>query len=83
MRGRADPGHLRQERAQRDRGLAALTPTTFRDVPWSGPFYRRLSFEEVVPHELSPDLAGVLAQEVARGLAGDRRYAMRLNLGEQ
>ncbi len=65
----------------RDRGLAALTLTTFRDVAWNGPFYRRLGFEEVAPHDLSPDLAQILAHEVVRGLPGDQRCAMRLTLG--
>lgn len=64
----------------RDRGLAALTLTTFRDVAWNGPFYRRLGFEEVAAHDLGPDLARILAHEVARGLPGDRRCAMQLSL---
>ncbi len=76
--GRALMDHA--TRFARDRGLAALTLTTFRDVLWNGPFYGRLGFEEVAPQDLSSDLAQILAHEVARGLPGDRRCAMRLAL---
>lgn len=71
----------RATRWARGRGLAALTLTTFRDLAWNGRFYQRLGFEEVAPHDLSPDLAQTLAHEVARGLPGERRCAMRLTLG--
>ena len=64
----------------RERGLSALTLTTFRDVAWNGPFYERLGFETLAPAALEPDLARLLAQEAARGLPGDRRCAMRLVL---
>ncbi|CAL9406419.1 hypothetical protein SUDANB95_01560 [Actinosynnema sp. ALI-1.44] len=48
------------------RGLAGLTLTTFRDVPWNAPYYERLGFREVgVP---SPGLAAIVAAEAARGL---------------
>jgi hypothetical protein len=63
--------------------LVALTLTTFRDVAWNGPFYQRLGFEELAAHDLSPDLAQILAHEAARGLPGDRRCAMRLDLSER
>ncbi len=76
--GRALMDHA--TRFARDRGLAALTLTTFRDVVWNGPFYRRLGFGVLAPQDLSSDLAQILAHEVARGLPGDRRCAMRLAL---
>lgn len=58
-------------------GLAALTLTTFRDVPWNGPFYERLGFAAIPPSGLSARLRQVLADEVAGGLPKDRRCAMR------
>jgi GNAT superfamily N-acetyltransferase len=60
-------------------GLAAVTLTTFRDVPWNAPFYRRVGFEVV--DDPTPGLAAVRTAERAEGL--DRfgpRVAMRLAL---
>jgi GNAT superfamily N-acetyltransferase len=33
----------------RREGRAALTLTTFRDVPWNAPYYERLGFEPITP----------------------------------
>ncbi|MFI9008036.1 GNAT family N-acetyltransferase [Actinosynnema sp. NPDC053489] len=57
------------------RGLTALTLTTFRDIPWNGPYYRRLGFHEVV--DPSPGLAAVVAAEAARGLDPATRVCLR------
>lgn len=62
----------------RTRGLPAVTLTTFRDVPWNGPFYARMEFAEVTNLAPNRRLADLLQAEAARGLAG--RCAMRLNL---
>ena len=60
-------------------GLAAVTLTTFRDVPWNAPFYRRVGFEVV--DDPTPGLAVVRAGERADGLDGfGPRVAMRLVL---
>ena len=60
-------------------GLAAVTLTTFRDVPWNAPFYRRVGFEVV--DDPTPGLAAVRAAERAEGLDGfGPRVAMRLVL---
>ena len=61
----------------RARGLRAVTLTTFRDVPWNAPYYRRCGFEVVPPADLGPDLARVRADEAARGLDVEPRVAMR------
>ncbi|MEU5695646.1 GNAT family N-acetyltransferase [Actinosynnema sp. NPDC020468] len=58
-----------------ERGLAGLTLTTFRDVPWNGPYYRRLGFAPVTA--LSPGLAEIVAAETARGLDPDAREVLR------
>ena len=57
-------------------GFKAVTLTTFRDVPWNAPFYRRLGFDEVTALDAHPRLAGELAVEVDQGLPPDRRCAM-------
>jgi GNAT superfamily N-acetyltransferase len=62
------------------RGLPAVTLTTFRDVPWNGPFYARLGFEELPDPELGPQLAAVRAAERAQGLDDLPRIAMRRGL---
>jgi predicted N-acetyltransferase YhbS len=61
-------------------GLSVLTLTTFRDVPWNAPYYQRLGFEILAEADLDSRLASILADEVAAGLPGDRRCAMRQNL---
>ena len=60
----------------RNSGFAALTLTTFRDVPWNAPFYERLGFEEVTALDAHPRLAGELALEADHGLPIERRCAM-------
>ena len=59
------------------RGLAAVTLTTFRDVPWNAPFYARLGFRVVAPSELTPGLERLLAYEASRGLPAALRVVMR------
>lgn len=59
-------------------GFQALTLTTFIDVPWNAPFYRRLGFEMLVEAGLSEMLRQQMAYEASRGLEG--RCAMRLAL---
>ena len=60
----------------RNSGFAALTLTTFRDVPWNGPFYTRMGFVEVDDTAAHPRLAGELAAEALHGLPPERRCAM-------
>jgi GNAT superfamily N-acetyltransferase len=38
-----------------DRRLQELTLTTFADVPWNAPYYRRLGFRVVPPDELTSE----------------------------
>jgi GNAT superfamily N-acetyltransferase len=64
----------------RDRELHGLTLTTFRDLPWNEPFYQRQGFETLSPEQWGPRLATVLNDEIAHGLPGERRCAMRLRL---
>lgn len=60
----------------RAEGLTFLSLTTFRSVPWNGPFYASMGFREV--EAPPPRLAGLVAAETRRGLPD--RCAMVLTL---
>jgi GNAT superfamily N-acetyltransferase len=63
----------------RDTGRSGVTLTTFRDVPWNAPFYRRVGFEEVA--EPAPGLAALREAERVEGFDSfGPRVAMRLAL---
>jgi N-acetylglutamate synthase-like GNAT family acetyltransferase len=57
-------------------GVAAVTLTTFRDVPFNGPFYLRHGFE-VVDETTYPWLRSARAHERATGIDLAPRVAMR------
>lgn len=80
MRGRRIGEALIEHLARwaRDRGLPALTLTTYRDVPWNGPYWVRLGFRELVG--LPPGLRAIRDAETARGLDVWPRLAMRREL---
>ncbi|MEO6027834.1 MAG: GNAT family N-acetyltransferase [Candidatus Binatia bacterium] len=61
----------------RNRGLPAVTLTTFRDVPWNAPFYARLGFTIVDLVELGPGLRAIWTHERERGLPPALRVVMR------
>jgi len=61
----------------RDRGLDGTTLTTFRDVPWNGPWYRRLGYRELGPEEIGPGLRAVMDHEATwPGIVPALRCAM-------
>ncbi|GBR38761.1 acetyltransferase [Neoasaia chiangmaiensis NBRC 101099] len=62
------------------RRLRAVTLTTFRDVPWNAPFYRRQGFRFLSEGEEHARLRADLAAEAADGLAVESRCAMVLPL---
>lgn len=63
-------------------GCTGATLTTFKDVPWNGPFYASMGFKELAADGLPGHLREALAAEAARGvLPMDRRCAMRLVFG--
>lgn len=80
MRGRRIGERLVEHLAgwARDRRLPALTLTTYRDVPWNGPYWTRLGFRELV--ELGPGLRAIRDAEMTRGLDAWPRLAMRRDL---
>jgi GNAT superfamily N-acetyltransferase len=64
----------------RSQSMAALTLTTFREVPWNAPYYERLGFRPLAEAELGPELAAVRANEAAHGLDPTTRVCMRRDL---
>lgn len=59
----------------RARGYAGVTLTTFREVPWNGPFYESAGFVAIEPS--GPEMQGVVAKEESLGLDFSQRCAMR------
>jgi GNAT superfamily N-acetyltransferase len=64
----------------RERGAPALTLTTFRDVPWNGPYYARLGFRTLDSTALSPALQLVWEAEAAAGMPMAHRICMQFDL---
>lgn len=62
------------------RRMPAVTLTTFRDVVWNAPFYAQSGFRVLEAGALDERLRAVLAAEIAHGLPGAWRCAMRLEL---
>ncbi|GAA5150927.1 GNAT family N-acetyltransferase [Amycolatopsis dongchuanensis] len=56
---------------------AAVTLTTFADVPWNAPYYRRCGFRVLADGELTPGLRAIREREAAHGLDRWPRVAMR------
>ena len=61
-------------------GASAVTLSTFRDVPWNGPFYRKAGFREVPRNRWTPAFHLLHHREVEIGLPVDRRCFMRKEL---
>ncbi|MGI5161698.1 GNAT family N-acetyltransferase [Microbispora sp. CA-102843] len=59
---------------------AAVTLTTFRDVPWNAPWYARRGFRVVHPHEWGPELTTLVEHERALGIEVAPRVVMRKDL---
>lgn len=66
----------------RDNGFAAVTLSTFRDLPWNGPFYASCGFREIPRHEWTPALLLAHYREEDLGLPLERRCFMRKELAE-
>ncbi|TDC88587.1 GNAT family N-acetyltransferase [Saccharopolyspora aridisoli] len=64
----------------RDRGLPALTLTTFTEVAWNGPYYLRCGFRYLTDDELTPGLRDIRAAEAVAGLDAWPRACMRREL---
>jgi GNAT superfamily N-acetyltransferase len=53
--------------AARKAGATAMGLTTYRDIPWNGPYYARLGFMEVAGADVPPALQAMRDQETAAG----------------
>jgi GNAT superfamily N-acetyltransferase len=62
------------------RGHGAVTLSTFCDVPWNGPFYRKHGFRELQPAEWTPGMLAIREKEAQHGLSVDARVFMRREL---
>jgi len=61
----------------RQHGLDGTTLTTFRDVPWNGPWYRRLGYRDLEDDEIGPELRTVMEREAMwPGIVPELRCAM-------
>lgn len=70
----------RAEKWARNRGLQALTLTTYVEVPWNGPYYERLGFRFLTPDEETPGLSAIREHERLAGLDAWPRACMRRRL---
>jgi GNAT superfamily N-acetyltransferase len=57
-----------------------ITLTTYRDISWNAPFYRRLGFVEFTPEPARAGLLETIENEAAWGFAFAPRIAMRKQL---
>ncbi len=62
------------------KGFDGMTLTTYRDVPWNAPFYRRHGFAEFEPDHDRKGLRDTIEREAAWGFALKPRIAMRKRL---
>lgn len=60
----------------RERGVGRMTLTTYRDVPFNGPFYASLGWSVVPDQEMTPGLVATRRREAAAGLDRWPRQAM-------
>ena len=64
----------------RKQGCAAVDLSTFRDIAWNGPFYRKNGFRDLSPEEWTADMPRIREIETALGLVADARVFMRRDL---
>ena len=65
------------------RGYPAATLSTFRDVPWNGPFYRNHGFRDLQRAEWTPGMPAIRDQEARHGLRVQARVFMRRELSSR
>jgi GNAT superfamily N-acetyltransferase len=76
--GRALLEHVCQAAAEA--GHRRITLTTFAEVPWNAPFYRRAGFFELRGEAIGPALRELLAEEARGGLDPAERCCMAREL---
>jgi predicted N-acetyltransferase YhbS len=81
--GRRIGAALIERVAELARAAAArrLVLSTYRDVPWNAPYYRRLGFSVIPEASLDERLRALRAAHVARGLDESKRVFMWREVG--
>jgi len=64
----------------REQGCVRIDLSTFRYVPWNGPFYRRNGFRDLTQDEWTDDMSQIRAHETSQGLKPEARVFMRRDL---
>lgn len=67
--------------AARSRGMRRIVLTTFADVPWNAPYYRRLGFCVLPPEEWGPELVERAEEEHDAGLDRAARVCLVRHVG--
>lgn len=62
------------------RGHPRMTLTTYREVPWNGPYYQRLGWEVLQDEDLGPQMRSIRGYERESGLEVQPRQAMKKRL---
>lgn len=63
-----------------DHGFKEMTLTTYRDIPWNAPAYRRMGFDIISPSDMDEHLRSHMDQETASGFGVQARVGMRKRL---
>lgn len=63
-------------------GHVAVTLSTFRDVPWNGPFYKKHGFRELPSTAWTTGMRAIREKEAQHGLRVEARVFMRRELGQ-
>lgn len=61
----------------REQGYASVVLSTFVDIPWNAPFYRKNGFRDLRPSELSAQMKWIRIDEAKRGLNVAKRVFMQ------
>ena len=59
-------------------GFTGVTLSTFRDIPWNAPFYKKLGFRAMKEEEIGINLQNIRTEEVQKGLPISERILMIL-----
>ncbi len=59
-------------------GFTGVTLSTFRDIPWNAPFYKKLGFREMKEEEIGINLQNIKTEEAQKGLPISERILMIL-----
>jgi len=61
-------------------GFRSVILSTFTNIPWNGPFYRKNGFTDLEPNEWTPKMHQIRDAEVRHGLSIEARVFMKKEL---